>query len=158
MIHSLLMYYHPLNHHSIFCTNLLQACLFNACTEAVTYLSVFLQQRYTQDNQSHFIKQTSLFFLFLFLKHICCHNFLLVIVRTAHFSTQRFTNCGTECYKMLGKAYLLPILLHKLLKLTEKSVLKCCNFINNIVPRSCDNQYMQLSITEAQTKLLMKTK
>lgn len=93
-----------------------------------------------------------------FLPHVSCHDFLLVIVRSAHFSTQRFTNCGTECYKMLGKAYLLPILLHKLLKLTGKSVLKCSNFINNIVPRSCDNQYVQMSITEAQTRLLMKTK
>jgi len=61
MIHSLLMYYHPLNHHSVSCTNLRQAHLFNACTEAVTRLSVFHQQRYTQDIQSHFINQTSHF-------------------------------------------------------------------------------------------------
>jgi hypothetical protein len=61
MIHSLLMYYHPLNHHSVSRTNLWQAHLFNACIEAVTCLSVFHQQRYTQDNQSHFIKQTSHF-------------------------------------------------------------------------------------------------
>jgi hypothetical protein len=55
------MYYHPVKHHSVFCTNLQQTCLFKSCTEAVTYLSVFHQQRYTQGIQSHFIKQTSHF-------------------------------------------------------------------------------------------------
>jgi hypothetical protein len=58
-IHS--WYYHPLNHHSVSCTNLRQASSFNACTEAVTCLSVFHQQRYSQDNQRHFVKQTSHF-------------------------------------------------------------------------------------------------
>ena len=33
-----------------------------------------------------------------FWPHICCHSFLLVIVWSAYFSTQRFTNCGTEFY------------------------------------------------------------
>ena len=69
MIHSLLMYYHPLNHHSVSCTNLRQAHLFNACTEAVTCSSVFHQQRYTQDNQSHFIKLTS-YFVYVFTSHL----------------------------------------------------------------------------------------
>lgn len=96
MIHSLLVHYHPLNHHSLSRTNLRQVRLFNACIEAVTCLSVFHQQRYTQDNQSHFIKQTS-HFAYVLTAH------LLPRFSSSHceISTFQYTKIYQVCNRVL---------------------------------------------------------
>jgi hypothetical protein len=99
---------------TVFCTNLQQVCLFNSCTAAVTCLSVFHRQRYTQANQSHFIKQCSHFVYVLTVRLLPWFSSPHLVNSTYHnFRKRRFTNCGTMCYMMLGKVYLLLICLQK---------------------------------------------